>query len=167
MVDNTKNMLQQLSDIAWIVYHGDKRTGILNEDVQGKYTYITGNEIVHLDNNSDVQSHFGNTRIFEEQITSSHITESEFYLRGFRIYHDDPYPVEPGAENYNPDIPLYTKTEDSDITYAAGWYTIKFEKCWRHGAGPKYSTLLKYGYEGPFRTEAECKLHLKKLNKAA
>jgi hypothetical protein len=161
----TVNQIQQLSDIAWIVYHGDKRTGILNEDVQGKYTYITGAEIVHLDNDNAVQAHFGNTKIFEEQITSSHITESEYYLRGFRIYHDDPHPLEPDHPNYDPDIPKYTKTADSDICYAAGWYTVKFEKCWKHGSGPKFSTLQKYGFTGPYKTEQECKLELKRLNK--
>ena len=62
-------------------------------------------------------------------------------------------------------MPLYTKTPDSDIYYAAGWYCINFDKCWKHGHGPKYSTLIKYGFRGPFKTEEECKIVLKQINK--
>ena len=66
---------------------------------------------------------------------------------------------------YNDDVPLYTKTPESDIFYAAGWYAINFEKGWKHGHGPKYSTLTKYGYKGPFKTEIKCRQVLRQLNK--
>ena len=62
-------------------------------------------------------------------------------------------------------VPLYTKTADSDVYYAAGWYCINFEKGWKHSHGPKYSTLVNYGYAGPFKTEIECRQANSKLNK--
>ena len=31
------------------------------------------------------------------------------------------------------EIPLFAKTENSDVYYAAGWYAINFEKGWKHG----------------------------------
>lgn len=161
----SKNQLQAISDIAWLVYHGTKRMGILNEDDQGHFTYITDKEVIHLDTDIEVKEHFSNTKIFEEQITEPTTSPSEFYLKGYKIYHDDPYPLEAGDTDYDPKLPLYTKTPESDVKYAAGWYCINFEKCWKHGTGPKLSTLLKYGFSGPFRTEQECKVELKRLNK--
>ena len=57
------------------------------------------------------------------------------------------------------------KTANSDVLYAAGWYAINFEKGWKHGYCPKASTLLQYGYEGPFNTKDELRFRLKELNK--
>ena len=47
----------------------------------------------------------------------------------------------------------------------AGWYCIKFDKGWKHANGPKYSTIVNYGFEGPYKTEIECRQALKLLNK--
>jgi hypothetical protein len=42
---------------------------------------------------------------------------------------------------------------------------LNFEKGWKHSHGPKYSTLVTYGYAGPFKTEQECRSVNSKLNK--
>ena len=113
----------------------------------------------------EVENFFGNTDIFKEQITVSPTEPEAFYIKGHLIDYETPYPLDLSEPNYDPDVPLYTKTPDSDIYYAAGWYCINFDKCWKHGHGPKYSTLIKYGFRGPFKTEEECKVVLKQINK--
>ena len=50
--------------------------------------------------------------------------------------------------DYMDEIPLFAKTENSNVYYAAGWYAINFEKGWKHGNCPKLNTLITYGYEG-------------------
>ena len=74
-------------------------------------------------------------------------------------------PIEVNDTRYRDDIPLYLKTESSDVLYAAGWYAINFEKGWKHGYCPKATTLFQYGYEGPFNTKDELRFRLKELNK--
>lgn len=166
MVKNkSKAKLQQISDVAWLVRQGANKMGILNKDVQDHYFYINGKEMVSLDNEEDVEKFFGNADIFNEQITDSATEPDSFYIKGHLIDYETPYPLDPGEVDYDPDVPLYTKTPDSNIYYAAGWYCINFDKCWKHGHGPKYSTLIKYGFRGPFKTEEECKIILKRINK--
>jgi|TARA_B100000073_G_C23674551_1_gene550016 hypothetical protein len=160
-----KAILQQISDVAWLVRQGKNKLGILNKDVQNKYFYINGKEAISLPEQKDVEEYFGNVDIFNEQIKDSPTEPEAFYIKGHLIDYETPYPLDPSEPNYDPDVPLYTKTPDSDIYYAAGWYCINFDKCWKHGHGPKYSTLIKYGFRGPFKTEEECKIVLKQINK--
>lgn len=156
--------LQQISDMAWIVYKDDQETGILNKDVQDHYTYINGSEFVRLNDDREVKKHFGNSNIFDEQISAPPASDIEFFIQGHRVHYHDPYPLDVGHPDYNPNIPLYAKTPTSDIYYAAGWFCVHFDKCWKHGNGTKYTTLQKYGFEGPYKTFAECKDRLKVLN---
>ena len=161
-----KAQLQQISDVAWLVRQGPNKLGILNKDVQDKFMYINGKDFISLRTENDVADHFGNSKIFEEQITDSATKSDAFYIKGHLIEYETPYPLDPTHPDYDEVVPLYTKTPDSDVYYAAGWYCVNFEKGWKHGHGPKYSTLTTYGYEGPFKTEIECRTRLKQLNKA-
>jgi hypothetical protein len=162
----TKTKLQQISDEAWLVRQGEKKLGILNKDVREHYTYITGQTIQVFTDDLEVRDHFGNIKLFEEQIDTPSSVPDEFFINGHKIDINNPIPIEENDPRYNKEIPLYLKTESSDVLYAAGWYCINFEKGWKHGHGPKYTTLTNYGYEGPFKTKEECRAMLKKLNKA-
>ena len=161
----TKTQLQQISDVAWLVRQGKNKLGILNKDVQEHYFYITGKEFLGFEDATDVVVHFGNVNLFKEQITDNTTISDSFYIKGHLIDYETPYPLDPTHADYNSDIPLYTKTPDSDVYYAAGWYCINFEKGWKRSHGPKYSTLTNYGYSGPFKTEVDCRQELKRLNK--
>lgn len=157
--------LQQISDVAWLVRQGEKRLGILNKDIQEKFFYITGKESVKFDNEKAVVKHFGNVHLFTKQVDEPTVLSEEFFIKGFQIDYDNPYPLDTSHPDYDERVPLYTKTADSNVYYAAGWYGINFEKGWKRAKGPKYVTLATYGYIGPFKTEIECKIEVKKLNK--
>lgn len=162
----TKTKLQQISDEAWLVRQGEKKLGILNKDVRDRFTYITGKTMQLFDDDAEVRTHFGNIKLFEESIERKESVPESFFIKGHEIDVPNPIPIEVNDERYNENIPLYLKTETSDVLYAAGWYCINFEKGWKHGHGPKYSTLEQYGFEGPFNSKEECRAMLKKLNKA-
>jgi len=165
-IKKNKAQLQQISDVAWLVRQGDKRIGILNKDIQEKYFYITGRNSVKFENEDDVVDHFGNLHLFTEQITESATVNEGFYIKGYEVEYENPYPLDNSHPDYNDRVPLYTKTAESDVYYAAGWYGINFGKGWKRANGPKYSTLATYGFVGPFKTEMECKIEVKNLNKA-
>lgn len=167
MADKTTTMLQQVSDIAWLVHQGEKKLGILNKDVQETYTFLTGKETVVFTNDSEVRKHFGNLSLFEVQIDEPAQVQDTYYLNGHAVNYPTPHVIDYGHQDYRHDLPLYSKIEGSDIYYAAGYYCINFEKGWKIRNGPKLSTLLKYGYEGPFKTDTDAKLKNKQLNKAA
>lgn len=160
----SKAVLQQISDVAWLVHQGEQKLGILNKDIQEHFTYITGKELVSFTDETEVVEHFGNMSLFDEQITSPTQTADKFYIKGYEVDYNNPWAVEESSPDYNPDIPLFTKIEGSKVYYAAGYYCINFDKGWKRAHAPKYSTLTKYGFTGPYKTDMEAKHQLKKLN---
>lgn len=165
MTNIEKTVLQQISDVAWLVHQGPNRVGILNKGIQENFTYITGKELVAFKNEDEVRTHFGNMTLFQEQITTSPVKQDAFYIKGYEVDYESPYALESNHPDYNEDLPLYTKIEGSDVYYAAGYYCINFEKGWKPAHGPKLATLTKYGYAGPYKSELEMRQQLKKLNK--
>lgn len=159
-------VLQQISDVAWLVHRGKERVGLLNKNVQEHFTYITGRDMVTFNNKEEVVKHFGNIQLFENKINQPTTVPDRLYIKGFEVDYDQPYALDETHPDYRDDLPLYTKIEGSNVYYAAGYYCVHFEKGWKNAHGPKLSTLLKYGYQGPFKTEMEMRTQLKKLNKA-
>ena len=157
--------LQKISDDAWIVNDADKRVGILHKTVQDKFTYLDKTETILFDTKEDVQEAFKNQFLFEEGVDLDVTQPATFYIKGFAVDYPNPVPIDHSHPDYMEEIPLFAKTDNSTVYYAAGWYAINFEKGWKHGHGPKYTTLTTYGYEGPFKTEMECRARLKQLNK--
>ena len=59
-------------------------------------------------------------------------------------------------------LPLFTKSNASKSLYCAGYYTIKFEKGWVRSFCPKLITIERYESKGPFKTEMEMRLELRR-----
>ncbi len=63
-------------------------------------------------------------------------------------------------------LPLFLKTEKGKTTYAAGYYILRYHGMgWQHAYCPKAETLDKYEYQGPYFTEWDMNLQLKKAKK--
>jgi hypothetical protein len=59
--------------------------------------------------------------------------------------------------------PAYTKTENATALYGAGYYIINFHGTgWQWAFNPKIKTLESYESKGPYMTEWEANLELKK-----
>jgi hypothetical protein len=165
VMTHEKTVLQQISDVAWLVHQGPAKLGILNKDVQEHYTYITGKELVKFNDQDAVVEHFGNMNLFNEIVNNSTKTSERIFIKGFEVDHDNPIIIDSTHPDYRDDLPVYAKIEGKGIYYAAGYYCINFEKGWKKSRGPKLATLDRYGYEGPFKTELEMRQRLKELNK--
>ena len=165
VMTHEKTVLQQISDVAWLVHQGPAKLGILNKDVQEHYTYITGKELVKFNDQDAVVEHFGNMNLFNEIVNSSAKTSERIFIKGFEVDHENPIIIDSNHPDYRDDLPVYAKIEGKGIYYASGYYCINFEKGWKKSRGPKLATLVKYGYEGPFKTELEMRQRLKELNK--
>lgn len=50
-------------------------------------------------------------------------------------------------------FPVYTKTSKSKSFYCAGYYVIKFNNGWVKSYCPKFITLNRYQFQGPFKTK--------------
>jgi hypothetical protein len=160
-----KTKLQQISDVAWLVHQGSERLGILSQGEQERFTYITGKDMITLQGEAAVRKHFGNVTLFEEKISEPMQRPDGVYVHGHLIDYPEPFVIEPGHTDYNPDVPLFSKNAGSNIYYAAGFYVINFSKGWKWANSPKWSTLTDYGFEGPFRSEIDAKHRMKQLNR--
>lgn len=58
-------------------------------------------------------------------------------------------------------FPVYTKTNSSKSFYCAGYYIIKFNNGWVKSYCPKFITLNRYKFQGPFKTKADMQEALK------
>lgn len=75
------------------------------------------------------------------------------------------------TQPYNPiydlkrKLPLYTKTENSQSFFCAGYYVVHWEDG-SHSPSycPKLITLSRYDYDGPFKTKLEMQETLRKSN---
>jgi hypothetical protein len=81
-------------------------------------------------------------------------------INGFSTGKSKVYPVEDDM------LPLFKKTKNGKAVYAAGYYLIQFSGMgWQSAFSPKLSTLHKYNYRGPFLTEWEMNLELRKYRR--
>ena len=65
----------------------------------------------------------------------------------------------------DPKLPLFKKSQSANTLFAAGYYVIKF-KDWLPSFCPKHKTLEDREYLGPFFTEWEMNIEMKRVKKA-
>ena len=72
---------------------------------------------------------------------------------------------EPEAVDHDT-LPAFTKTKTAKQVFVAGYYIVKFEGMgWQWAFAPRLSTVDKYQHRGPFLTEWEMNLELKKYKR--
>lgn len=78
------------------------------------------------------------------------------------------YPVSSKPWNVLYDVkhrfPIYTKTSKSKSYFCAGYYIIKFNNGWVKSFCPKFITLNRYDYQGPYKTKLEMQEQLRLAN---
>ena len=61
-------------------------------------------------------------------------------------------------------FPVYTKTSKSKSYYCAGYYIIKFNNGWVKSYCPKFITLNRYEFQGPYTTKEQMQEQLRAAN---
>jgi len=163
-----KAKLKAITDTSWLVLDAKRKgnVGILSQTVQGKFDLLDkSGDRETFDTKKEFLRYIGTTKdVFSVEMES--VSEpGTFFIQGHPIKYKNPFPIDESHPDYNPKIPTFAKTSSSDVYYAAGWYCINFDKAWKHGNCPKLSTLLEYGYEGPFANKIECRRRLRELNR--
>jgi len=76
----------------------------------------------------------------------------------FPTKHNDVFDIKLG------EIPSYTKRKGSTDRYAAGYYSIQFEKCCHSSFCPRVLTLESHTWQGPFKNKVEVDHAVKLIN---
>lgn len=142
---------QIIKDQFWILIDGDKKVGNIEATTNGFGVKLNGNSL-----------QFDSTAAIQSAVNIKFVTTD--LKKQSAIAPKTAYPIVGKIHDMVTDIPrkmtLYTKSKNSKIVYAAGWFMVNFK-----GTGnrikptvvlcPKNMFLERYTYVGPFKTKAE------------
>lgn len=139
-----------VQDKFWIVLAHGGKVGTLRATTDGDYEFFD-QRTYEKTRIADLASLFDlKTAERDHDVTVVNKT-----IRGYPTGFPAPIEVE------HPVLPVFKKSETGKSLTAAGYYIIKF-KDWLPSFAPKLATLDKYIYKGPYLTEWEMNLELKK-----
>jgi hypothetical protein len=147
----------------WLIRNGSEKIGSISKVKKG-YVVLHHGKSVPFKDLAEIKSAIG-IAMFEESINKvkKDIDRSSEY--SIYDYPCKSKPYEP-LFNVQKKLPLYTKRLKSKSQHCAGHYIIKFRKGWVKSFCPKLITLERYPYQGPWKTEEESRVALKKANQS-
>tara|TARA_E500000318_G_scaffold13458_2_gene12655 strand:- start:134 stop:637 length:504 start_codon:yes stop_codon:yes gene_type:complete len=149
---------QLLPDRFWIIEHNGSRIGTIQRHDQNQFI-VTGTDssIANL-TLAEVEDKFD---LFEP-INEVEPQSSDKIVYGYPAKHT-PYNA---VFDVKHQLPLYSKSPNSDNMYAAGYYCVKFPKGWVKGFCPKLATIQGNEFRGPFKTVIEQRKVFSNVNKS-
>ena len=157
----TANAKVLIPEKEWLIKDGPKKIGSIAKIKRG-YMVLQKGKVTTFKDLAEIKNAIG-VAFFEETIkkVKKEVTEQTTYS----IY-DYPCKTKPFEPLYNVQkkLPLYTKRAKSKSQHCAGHYIIKFRKGWVKSFCPKLITLERYPFQGPWKTEEESKIELRKAN---
>ena len=157
--------LKEITDNSWLVMteKEQEKIGLLSGNRMGEYTLLSKDGKVNFASEQEVREFFEED-IFNNVVVTPLAIATETTIKGYPVDFDTPFVAD--EEDKISELPLFTKTKTSKVYHCAGYYCIKFPKGWTQSFSPKLSTLKKYEYIGPFKTEMEMKTNLSILKKS-
>lgn len=157
--------LKRITDESWLVLAPDmSRIGVLSEQANNKLVLLAKGIKETFSDRKEVESFFDDNSIFDDQLELEYDTDS-VYVKGMPVKGNRAFevPADKLPENHN-DLPIYTKKERSNGFLCAGYYAVDFcRNGWSPFFCPRFDTLSKYDYHGPFKTNEELKDAIIKL----
>lgn len=149
---------QVLKDKFWIVEDAGQKVATIQMVDDGTVVYVSSTErrkyasIKLLSRDYNI--------IFDKEQKKIKPSVTEHTVHG--------YPVSVKPFNILYDVkhkfPIYTKTNKSKSYFCAGFYIIKFNHAWVKAYCPKFITLNRYEYQGPYKTKVEMQEQLRLAN---
>lgn len=154
-------ILKEITEHSWIVLTDEEKEkiGLLSATPNGTFTLLSKEGKVQFENREKVLSFFEED-VFHRVVSANENKDQQSFIKSFPI--DYATPVE---ADFASDLPLFKKTKSSKVHFCAGYYCLKFPRGWIHSFCPKFSTVEKYEYAGPFKTKTEMKAHLSILRR--
>ena len=151
-----KYSMKPLTTTSWILSCDGDRFGLVS-DLKDKISVISKLSQKEFKDLAELKIILGNLHIDNTVKAKTETVANN--INGFPIKHPTYFNAitEP--------LPTYTKTETSQLRYAAGYYALKFSYTWTPSFCPKIETLEEYDYIGPFTTKLELQHQISSKNK--
>lgn len=145
------NIKELINDKFWIVENSHGKIGTIRR-------MSNGFEFFDQRNNT--------TSIIDDMSKFKEIKNTVKEDTSVKIYKGYPTNSSVVIEVEHTELPAFKKKDNSKSVYAAGYYILRYHGMgWQHAFCPKIETLEKYEYHGPFLTEWDMNLTLKKARK--
>ena len=144
------NIKEIIKDKFWIVESKQGKIGTIRK-VDDKYDFF--NQINKTTEQLDTLADF------QESVQGTNISTGTQTCSGYPTNSAAVYCME------NQKLPLFKKSEKANTIFAAGYYVIKF-KDWLPSFCPKHATIADRDFLGPFFTEWEMNIEMKRVKKA-
>lgn len=149
-----------LTDKFWLILSDtNEKIGALSFK-DATFTVIASGSVANAGSKEELLEAFG-IDLFQNVVESTEKEEAITYINGFPAFVVNAVPVKVDEPNLK-DVPVFVKTKESTVMFAAGYYCIKFPKLTMPATTPKVQTLVKYGFLGPYKTQQEMNFHLQK-----
>lgn len=158
MQDSIKTK-QLLRDRFWIIEHNGSRIGTIQRHDQNQFIVTGTDSSVTNCTLEEIENKFD---LFDAHTESQPSQEIAQEVHGYPTKHI-PYNA---VFDVKHQLPLYSKSPNSDNMYAAGYYCVKFPKGWVKGFCPKLSTIADNEFQGPFKTVMEQRKVFSNVNKS-
>lgn len=153
--------LKHLTETSWLVLTGDgfDRVGLLAQQRE-HFIFIAKDVKRQFTSRDEIIKFFGRD-VFSD--AEGRITEetAEYFVDGYPV---DVKPIEVTVDGET-ELGVFKKRSSSAVVYTAGYFCLSYPTGWVASRCPKYSTLCKYAYKGPFKTEKEMKFVLSRARK--
>ena len=147
-----------LKNKFWIVEDAGEKIATIQMVEDGTVVYVSSTERRKYTNIKLLSKDYN--IVFDKEQKKLKEQKAEYDAHG--------YPVSSKPWNVLYDVkhqfPIYTKTNKSKSYFCAGYYIIKFNNGWVKSFCPKFITLNRYDYQGPFRTKLEMQEQLRLAN---
>jgi hypothetical protein len=151
--------IKPITETSWILTKDGEKTAVITQTEKGVSVLGSVPKKKHETLNDLIQ-YLGNDVTIEAP-TQQEIEKEAAEINGFPIKHDVCYDVQ------NEPIANYTRTKNSSIKYAAGYFALKFKHGWTASFCPKLSTLAEYEYLGPFKSKLEMQNSISQKNNSS
>jgi len=142
----------------WVVENHGNKIATIQAREDGGFVYVHDNQREYFPSTKDIKRKFNIKFEAAKKITKN--TNNEVYG----------YPITGKAYNQVYDVqrklPIYSKLSKSKSFYCAGYYLIKLNDMWTTSYCPKNITLNRYEFKGPFKTDKEMQIELRRCKNA-
>lgn len=148
---------QLLPNRFWLLLHNGSKIGTIQKHTDTQYVITSVDSTILTMTEDEVNQKF-------DLDTSAELP----VIEPEKILYDYPTKHIPhnGVYDVHKKMALYSKSENSDNMYAAGYFLVHFPKGWVRGFCPKLSTLEGNEYKGPFKTVTEQKQAFSLINRS-
>lgn len=153
--------LKHLTETSWLVLTGDgfDRIGLLAQQRE-HFIFIANDIKKQFASKEEIVEFFGRD-VFSDAEGRTIEETAEYFVNGYPV---DVKPIEVIIDG-EIELGVFKKRANSAVIYTAGYFCLSYPTGWVSSRCPKYSTLCKYEYKGPFKTEKEMKFVLSRARK--